>query len=326
VGEYASAGDGCQPIPGEAISHQFPDNSTEPGGEILGMCRSWTLGNTESLWVNAVELQQGEASHHSNWTFVPDTQFDGPDGVWPCSDRDYSQLVAAVAGGVLYAQSTQATYEVQKFPDGVVVRIPPGSRIISDIHTLNTTNEVVAGNMVITLYSIPESDVEVSLAPFHLTYDELAIPPQSTSRFTGECDLRASFGGDSLDMQVYYVLPHTHAMGSRFFLEQLGGPQDGESLIDVHGFNGEARGRRYDPPIDVGQADGLRFGCEFENPRDETVGWGFGDQEMCETLGFAASPIAFESRVSEVIADGADGSVSKFTGDCSTVQFSWAGK
>ena len=86
-----------------------------------------------------MELEQSEASHHSNWTFVPDDQFTGPDGSWKCKDRGYSQLTAALQGGVLYAQSTQATREVQKFPDGVVVRIPPRSRIISDVHVLNTT-------------------------------------------------------------------------------------------------------------------------------------------------------------------------------------------
>src|SRR5205807_9881722 len=42
-------------------------------------------------------------------------------------------------------------------------------------------------------------------------------------------------------------------------------------------------------PIYLAGADGLRFGCEFENPRDASVHWGFGDQEMCEYLGFAES-------------------------------------
>jgi len=59
---------------------------------------------------------------------VPETEFAGPDGLWDCDDRNYSQLQAAITGGVLYAQSTQARKEVQKFPDGVVVRVPPVPR------------------------------------------------------------------------------------------------------------------------------------------------------------------------------------------------------
>jgi hypothetical protein len=110
------------------------------------------------------------------------------------------------------------------------------------------------------------------------------------------------------------------------FIERLGGPRDGDALIDVVGFNGEARGKYFDPPLDLSDADGLRFGCEFDNPTNEEVNWGFGDQEMCEALGFAASPIAFESRISEVIDGGKDGEIFAFSGACSTLPISWAGK
>jgi hypothetical protein len=325
LGEYASAA-GCAPIPGTPLSHDFPANSTPPGGEILDLCRSWTLENAEEIWVNAVELDQDESSHHSNWTFVPDTDFDGPDGNWPCDERSYNQLAGALAGGVLYAQSTQAIHEVQKFPNGVAVRIPPYSRIISDVHTLNTTADPVSGHARLTVYGIAEADVTVKLVPFHLTYDGLDIPPQSDARFTGECELEANFqaqAGGPFDLDVYYLLPHTHALGTRMFVHALGGERDGEVLLDVEGFNGEARGRAYDPPVSLLGASGFRFGCEFHNPRDESVGWGFDDQEMCEALGFADATLAFESRVETAEADGEESGIQKFTGPCSSIAFPW---
>ncbi len=325
-GTYAAESGSCEPIGGTPMTHDFPTVTTPGGGEVLGMCRSWTLGNSEELWVNAVELDQDERSHHSNWTFVPDDQFDGPDGVWKCSDRSYSQLSAALAGGVIYAQSTQAQHEVQKFPAGVAVRIPPFSRIIGDVHTLNTTAEEVTGHMKIGLYTIEPSAVKVKLVPFHVTYDELDIPPQSTSRFSGECELDSVFqttGGEPFGGKLYYLLPHTHALGTRMFVEAYGGPDGDVSLIDVSGFNSEARGRNYSPPIDLSGFKGLRFGCEFNNPRNETVHWGFDDQEMCEALGFAASDLAFESRISEAKATGQEDGMFTFTGECATAAFPW---
>ena len=324
-GRYASA-EGCLPIGGTALSHEFPDQTTASGQEIKGMCRSWTLENDTELWVNAVELEQDESSHHSNWMFVEDTEFDGPDGIWKCSDRGYNQLSAALSGGVLYAQSTQAVREVQKFPDGVVVRLPPRARIVSDIHVLNVTPATVTGNVKLTIYAIPPEEVSVKLTPFHVTYDELAIPPHATSRFSGVCELDSQFQnvtGTPFAPKIHYVLPHTHALGTRFFLEVSGGPNDGQSIIDVRGFNGEARGRQYIPPLDLAGATGLRFGCEFENPRDDEVNWGFGDQEMCEALGFAESPVVFESRIYEANPDGADGEIQLFTGPCSTLALPW---
>jgi hypothetical protein len=327
LGEYASVEDkACKPIPGTVLPHDFADFTVGPGEERLDDCQSWTLGNAEELWVNAVELEQDEQSHHSNWLFVPDDKYPGPDGVWKCADRGYSQLQAALAGGVLYAQSTQAKKEVQKFPEGVAVRIPPYSRVIGDVHLLNLTDQPVTGHASLRIYSIAAADVSVKLAPFHLTYDTLDIPPKARSRFYGECDIDSQSQqvlGTPLDMKVYFVLPHTHALGQRYFLQVLGGPHDGETIIDVAGFNSEARGRYYVPPVDLAGAKGFRFGCEFDNPRADAVHWGYGDQEMCENLGFIASDLAFESRVSTVNPAGKDGDIQTFTGACSTIAFKY---
>jgi hypothetical protein len=323
VGAYAAKDGSCQPLGGTPLSHDFPEQTSAPGEEIRG-CRSWTLDNDAPLYVNAVELVQDEASHHSNWTFVPETEFDGPDGIWVCADRNYSQLQAALAGGVIYAQSTQATHEVQKFPDGAVIRIPARSRIISDIHLLNTSGQSVTGHANLTLYSIEESQAQVKLAPFHLSYEDLTIPPQSVSRFTGECSFESNYQnltGGPVDLTLYWLLPHTHALGSRVFIEVMGGDLDGTSLIDVQGFNGEARGKTFDPPLVLDGITGMRFGCEFDNPRPDSVGWGFGDQEMCEALAFAATPLAFESFVQDSVAGPIDGSTATFTGTCVTAAF-----
>lgn len=329
TGQYAASSGSCQALSGERLHHAFADFETQAGEEVLGLCQSWTLGNATDLLVNAVELLQNEASHHSNWTFVPEDKFDGPDGVWPCDDRDYDQLSAALVGGVIYAQSTQAPHEVQKFPDGAVVRIPAHSRIIGDVHLLNTTKSPVSGHVELTLYSIDPAEAHVRLAPFHMTYEGLAIPPHASSRFTGECELDSKFEGaldQPMTMTVYYALPHTHAQGRRFFFEVMGGPHDGESILDVRGFNGEPRGRLYEPPLSLEGATGLRFGCEFDNPRAEAIHWGFGDQEMCEMLGFADMGIAFESSVATAEPAGTDGAMPLYTGPCSTLTIPWASK
>src|SRR6185436_6509809 len=172
-GQYAASNGLCKPLGGTVMPHDFPNISSTSGQEILGNCRSWTLDNPTELWVNAVELEQDEASHHSNWLFVPDDKFAGPDGIWRCRDRGYDELSAALAGGVLYAQSTQATHEVQKFPNFAAVRIPPYSRIISDIHILNATQQPLNGHSRLTLYVLSPSELKTKLAPFHLGFNTL---------------------------------------------------------------------------------------------------------------------------------------------------------
>ncbi|MFO0618144.1 MAG: hypothetical protein U0414_36465 [Polyangiaceae bacterium] len=329
AGKFADEKGGCAPIAGAPMTHDFAEFSTDPGQEVLGLCQSWTLGNETDIWVNTVELEQDEMSHHSNWTFSPESKYPGEDGVWTCKDRGYDQLSAAVAGGVIYAQSTQAVHEVQRFPPGAAVRIPAHSRIIGDVHILNVLGAPVKGHAKLTLYTVPEAEVTHKLTPFHLTYDTLAIPPHASSRFSGECVLDADYTA-AVDLpyapKLYYALPHTHKLGTRFFMNVIGGPLDKTALVDVVGFNGEARGKNYDPPIDLSGSKGLAFGCEFENPTDAVVHWGFGDQEMCEMLGFMEMDAAFESRVDEVNAGADDGVIKTFTGPCSNTMIPWSKK
>ena len=297
-----------------------------PGEEDKGVCESWTLNNSEEIWVNAVELRQGLSSHHSNWFYVPNNKFAGPDGRWTCSDRTFDELAAALAGGVLYAQSTQAIHEVQKFPNGAAVRIPPWSQIIGNVHFLNASMQATTGHYHMAIYSLPVDQVKVKLVPFHLQYLGLDIPPHEQSRFFGQCKVGEDFyavKNSQWDLQVYYILPHTHSLAQRFFVEQMGGAHDGQTLLDLPAYNGESHGRAYDPPVVMGDAEGFRFGCEYNNQRDVAVHWGFGDQEMCECLGFGATALSFESTVGTSAQVGTEGPMQLFTGDCSTLTFTW---
>lgn len=323
-GQYATASGSCAPI-GTPMTHDFSMFTAKPGEEILGLCQSWTLDNPTELWVNAVELDQDEASHHSNWLYVPDDKYAGPDGVWPCHDRGYDELSAALAGGVLYAQSTQATHEVQKFPNQAAVRIAPWSRIISDVHILNASTQPVTGHARLSIYVLPVEQVKVKLTPFHLVFDTLDIPALTSSRSHASCDLDGSFQSTlnhGLDAKVYYILPHFHALGRHFFVQRYGGSHDGDMLFEATGAAGEARGRAFDPPIDLRGDSGLGFGCDFQNDTDQIVHWGFGNQEMCELLGFAETPLAWQSSISSVHGDTAAApAMPTYTGPCATISF-----
>lgn len=322
AGHYATSTGSCEAVTGTPLSHTFPDQTTTPGQEVLGLCRAWTIDNDTDLWVSAVELTQSELSHHSNWVFVPDTVYDGPDGIFDCGDRSYDFYKGVGYGGLLYAQSTQASHEVQHFAGGAAIHVPAHARIVSDIHLLNTGSTSNTGHAELTLYTVPASEAKVKLVAFHVEYDALTIPPQATSRFTAHCAVSSTVSQDQgapFAPKVYYLLPHTHTLASGFFAQVLGGPLDGQSLLDLPGYNGEARGRTFDTPVDMTGADGFTFACQYTNPRTTSVGWGFGTQEMCELFGFADTPEFFQSRVGTGSADGTDPSgVQLFGGDCET--------
>ncbi|MEO7329939.1 MAG: hypothetical protein ABI193_15285, partial [Minicystis sp.] len=66
-GQYAAESGACEAIAGTPLAHDFSEFSVKAGEEILGLCQSWTLDNDTELWVSTVQLEQDEASHHSNW-------------------------------------------------------------------------------------------------------------------------------------------------------------------------------------------------------------------------------------------------------------------
>ncbi|MCS6797037.1 MAG: hypothetical protein NZ898_00665 [Myxococcota bacterium] len=278
--------------------HAFEPFDAATGTEIVDVCQSWTLHNDEPLWVTAVRMENDGAWHHSNWFFVPESVYRGPDGgdgdgTWPCAERGFDQVGAASAGGVLFAQSTQARAEEQRFAAGAAIRLPARVRIVGSIHVLNLGPPIRTG-IRLTLETLPESEVRVRLAPLNMSYFALDLPPRRRSAFAVSCDFETPYRrllGRPLDFGIYYVLPHYHTLAEGLRLELVGGPNDGQVVFSTDAAIGDPLGRGYDPPFSLVGATGLRLTCAYDNPRDERVVYDIGDQEMCDVLVYTDSPL-----------------------------------
>jgi hypothetical protein len=261
----------------------------------------WTIDNDDPIYVQAVTLSNLGYFHHSNWFVVPENLFAGPDGYFKCSDRNFDELGAASVGTVVFAQSTQSFVEEQRTGPGAVIKLPARYKVVGSTHMLNVGPAEVTTDSFMSLELIHPRDVEIVLAPFRLTYYDLDIPANAKSRFTGVCsDFAADYQattGTPLDLKLHYALPHYHYLGDYFDLSIIGGPLDGTSAHSISGFNGEANGKTFDPPLDLTGSTGLRFTCGFDNWRDVNVGWGIGDQEMCVMLGLAETEILMDVSV-----------------------------
>ena len=189
-GSSSSSGEdgGASPF-ANSLRHVFPPVYLDVGEEVADVCQSWTLNNEEPLYVNAVRQTNDGGWHHSNWTFGPEEVFDGPDGTWNCDDRGYALQFAVAAGGVLFAQSTQAFEETQSFAEGAVLVIPPHSRIVGNIHLINFTGAPIDNSLNMELGVIPEEDVRVKLRAIGLFITRIAADADAESRFSMDCDL-----------------------------------------------------------------------------------------------------------------------------------------
>jgi len=192
---------------------------------------------------------------------------------------------------------------------------------------LNASSEPLMAQTELLITEVAESDVEKKLAPMYLQYEPLTIPPRQDSRFVADCDIDRAYrnvANRALDVDIHYLLPHYHGLGTGIALDLIGGERDGENIFTTNQRIGEPLGRRLDPPVSLTGVTGLRFGCEFSNPTDNEVGWGIGDQEMCIIFGFTESDLLIgggvvEAEMSEYIGD-IDG-VAEYRGECGVLIF-----
>lgn len=289
----ACGGGEGSPDPDEPRRFEFGTFTLDPAEEDATLCVSVELHNPEPLFINAVTLEAAAGFHHSNWFYVQHESFRGPDGIWPCAERSFSEPVAALFGGVLFAQSTQTATETQQFPPGAVIPIPPESKIVAGLHLLNASDATITVPLAITIDPIPREEVTVQLRPLGMEDQALVLAPHARTDVGSTCDIGAMHQerfSRPPDFHIYYVLPHYHALGLGLRLEAL---DEGETtprvIFDADQQIGTALGGPIDPPFAMTGSTKLRMTCKYENPRDATVGFGIGDQEMCVLLGFTDS-------------------------------------
>lgn len=295
-----AGGSGSGPL-ANSLKHVFPPLFVDVGGEVADVCQSWTLDNEEPLYVNAVRQTNQGGWHHSNWTFGPEEVFDGPDGTWDCDDRGYALQFAVAAGGVLFAQSTQALEETQRFSEGAVIVIPPHSRIVGNVHLINLSAAPIDNSLNMELGLIPAEEVQVKLRPIGIFNTSIAIEPRAQSRFSLSCDLEDLFKNilrvDTMpEFNVYYVLGHYHAWGNYLNLSYIQRDGSERTIVEYDSQPGDVLGVQVDPPMPSRGAVGMRLTCGYNNDTDELKTWGIGTLEMCAFFGYVDVDLAFQGQ------------------------------
>ena len=291
--------------------------------ELTGTCVAITLHNTETLYVNSVELTTGPGFHHSNWFFVPEHIFPGPDGTFACKDRNFNIAAAAAVGGIFFAQSTQAPHEVQAFPPGMAIPLAPNTKLVAQVHLLNRSDEAlqIKPNIAVTL--LPEAEVATKLAGISMEFHPLSLPPRKQSRFSVDCDLaplhQMNLARDP-DFHIYYTLAHYHQYGTRMLLEAVTAAGVASTIYTTTNAIGDALGGPLSPAFAMAGNTRLRLTCEYYNNTDAMIYYGNGDGEMCVFLAFSDSAWLWGGGVLDETPDPTSGveqgGVMTFTRNC----------
>jgi hypothetical protein len=286
-------------------------------------CVQISLDNDEALFVNSVELTTGPGFHHSNWFYVPEHVFPGPDGTFDCDARSFNQATAGIFGGVFFAQSTQSTHELQTFPEGIAVKVPPHSKLVSQLHLLNATDDTLELNPTIGFTPIFETDVKTLLTSVTFEYHTLGLPPQKQSRFAVECDIaprhQEAFGR-APDFNIYYALAHYHEWGTGLTIEAVRDDGTASTIYTSKNKVGDALGGMLDPKFSMSGYSKLRLTCDYLNDTSSTIWYGNGGGEMCIFLAFSDSPYIWAGGALDEGAPGepasVEGGVMSYTHGC----------
>lgn len=283
----AEEGDPVEIVP--TMTHSFEPVAIGVAEEVSGVCQSWTLDNDEPLYVSKVRQRNDGAWHHSNWYFVPEDVYPGPDGTWDCDERGFRDVSAALEGGVFFAQSTQTMSELQAFQQGAVLEIPPRHKIVGGVHLVNIAASPLDTAIHFDIETVPEDQVEVRLRPISFTNTALDIEPQAESRFRMTCNLGEQFEnvlGRPASYNIYYVLAHYHEWGNYFRLSFVDDADSERTIFELQNSIGEPLGTTIDPPMSSEGAARLRVECGYLNDTDRRLEYGLGGQEMCVFLAY----------------------------------------
>lgn len=275
-----------------------------PGQEMTDLCVAVTLHNDAPIYVNSIEMAGDVGIHHSNWFWVANGAFDSfPEGAFSCSAGDgtkpFDQQAATVFGGVLFAQSTQATHEVQAFPPGAAIQIAPHARIIANVHLLNASDNPLSVPVALTITPIAATDVTSLMAGMSMENFAIALPPQQMSRFTVECDLTQAWqdlytsglvASDHVDFKIYHALAHYHALGTALTFDAIRDSDGGvDTIWSTESRIGDELGGMLDPPFDMTGHSKVRLSCSYDNTTGGTITWGNGGAEMCIAFAYTDS-------------------------------------
>ena len=264
---------------------QLPDVVLMPGQEVQP-CYIFPMDvSGPSRLVGGATLNATPGMHHGNVTSRPKTG----EGVRECPAADAaggSEALDILNGGaVLFGSSTQIVgQEWQSFPTGMGYRIKDGYEIVARMHYLNASPTALTVAPSYQWYTIDEATLVQELAPFIWEYKNFEIPAGATVTVTGDCQ----FPFAQHPMHLVNVLPHMHKLGVEFDAGVTGGAMDGQMFLKSPGYDPD-RGvlMQYDPAVDLGSVDGVRFSCTWKNTLGQTVVEGVGVNEMCMMFGYA---------------------------------------
>ena len=264
---------------------QYKMVSTIESGQEIERCQLF-VAPKEGLFVRKDEVRFTAGSHHvllyrTPYTKLPTENSKGEkiDGtkVHDCADGATAEW--NVDGVLAGSQSGDGDSLLGELPDGVAVKVDPGTVLVMNTHYLNASSKPIEADARINLYTLPAAQVKTEAGVLFYYNPFILIPENGTATARMRCTVQE-------DISLVRVQSHMHRRGVGFaaYLGDSAGANQQEIYANTEWEKVPAKA--FSPMLQIKAGQTLDYRCDYKNPEARTVTQGQSTKdEMCMLIG-----------------------------------------
>lgn len=255
--------------PQGSIQWDFPEQIIEAGTEVQ-LCY-FMEKLPEDIFITSLTSYQGPFGHHL--VIFRAEKEETPGTVRDCTAASDMVNLSPVISSV--------NFGLQKFPDGMAIRVPAATQPLLQLHIVNTSDKPIRVRDAVHVNLVAQADVQLLAGFYGVSNIDFVLPPHATSETTFDCEVPR-------DMNLLLMGPHMHEWGTVF--EATAGPIDNlKPVIDIQKWQAEMRDAPpvvefpVDAPFVLKAGDVVRTHCIWNNTTTDNIIF---PHEMCATYGY----------------------------------------
>ncbi|WP_437974163.1 hypothetical protein WMF11_37210 [Sorangium sp. So ce295] len=281
--------------PAEGAGVQYRMVSTLQPGQEIERCQLF-VAPPEGLNVNREMVRYSGGSHHvllyaTPYTSIPTETRRGvaldASQVHDCNDGPQADWDAT--GVVAGSQSPDGNSFLGELPEGVALKVAPGTVLLMNTHYVNASPEAIETDARINLYTIADDEVKVEAGMLFHYNPFISVPAHGKSTARMRCVTEN-------DISVVRIQSHMHRRGVGYVAHKVGLDGTMRELYAHDRWEG-VPSEEFSPFLEVKAGESLDYRCEFNNVEDRNIAQGLTSRdEMCMLIGpyFPRSP-AYEN-------------------------------
>ncbi|AUX41291.1 hypothetical protein SOCE26_027010 [Sorangium cellulosum] len=270
------------PPPGAGVQYRMV--STVAPGQEIERCKLF-VAPPEGLYVQRDEVRFSSGSHHvilykTAYREIPAETREGI-AVDATEVHDCNRGATAaweITGVIAGSQSYEGESFLGELPDGVALRVEPGTVLVMNTHYLNATPEPLEADARVNLHTILPEQVEQEAGMLFHYNPFIRVPAQGEASSRMRCPIAE-------DISLVRVQSHMHRRGVGFAAHHVRAGGGMDEIYTNEAWE-QVPVKVFDTPLEVKAGEALDFRCDYVNtePRDVAQGLTTRD-EMCMLIG-----------------------------------------